>query len=150
MLVCPGHSTMTLFPMFPTACIMPPPRPCPNASSNTSETTPQLMPSMVSADRMRLRRNAVQLCCTSSVKYILHLGSLVPQALDGIHICRPLRRIHTGADCDDRQRYQRAHNRNYGNDGLGNEVRQRRHCQQHTDSHTNGIAERAAQNSDSH
>src|SRR5215831_12085218 len=129
MLVCPGHNTMTLLPIFPTACMMPPPRPSPNASSSTSETTPQLMPSIVSVERMRLRRNAVRLCCTSSVIYIVHLGSLVAQALDRVHIGRALCRIHARADGNQRQRQQRAYNRNDRDDGFGNEVRQRSHCE---------------------
>src|SRR6516164_4582563 len=115
MLVCPGQSTMTLLPMLPTASIMPPPKPSPKASSRTRETTPQLMPSIVSAERMRLRRNAVQLCCTSSAMNTPHLdsfvSSFVTQALNGIHVGGALRGIHSGANCDERERKQRTDNR---------------------------------------
>src|SRR5215468_9406662 len=109
---------MTLLPMLPTASIIPPPRPSPKASSRTRETTPQLMPSIVSAERMRLRRNAVQLCPTSSAINTTHLDSLVPQALDGIHIGSALRRIHPGTHRNERKRKQRTNDRDHGNDRL--------------------------------
>src|SRR6516165_4216964 len=120
MLVCPGQSTMTLLPMLPTASIMPPPKPSPKASSRTRETTPQLMPSIVSAERMRLRRNAVQLCCTSSAMNTIHLDSLVAQALNRIHVGSALRGIHSGAHRDEREGEQRTDDRDDGNNGFGN------------------------------
>src|SRR5271165_4988300 len=146
MLVCPGQSTMTLLPMLPTACMMPPPRPSPNASSSTRDTTPQLIPSIVRTERMRLRRSAVQLCTTSSFRYTLHLGSFVAQALDRVHVGGALCRVHAGTHCDQRQRQQRAHNRNGRNDGLGNEVRQGSTGQQQAQPDTKRVAQRPAKN----
>src|SRR6516225_2527157 len=149
MLVWPGHKTMTLLPMLPTASIMPPPRPSPKASSRTRETTPQLMPSIVRAERMRLRRNAVQLCCTSSAMNTIHLDSFVTQAFDGVHVGGALRGIHSGAHRNERERQQRPDDRDDGNYWLGNEVRQRSNGQQETESDSDRVAERAAQNGES-
>src|SRR5580700_10437925 len=106
MLVWPGQITMTSLPIEPWAATMPPPNPSPKASSNTRETTPQLIPSMVSAERMRFLRNAAQLCRINSLRYTLHLGSFVTQTFDRIHVGCPLRGIHAGAYGDKRQREQ--------------------------------------------
>src|SRR3974390_3675188 len=140
--------TMTLFPIEPSAARMPPPSPSPNASRSTSETTPQLMPSMVSSERMRLRRRAVQLCCTSSVRYIQGLLSFVAQALDGIHVGGALRGIHSCADGDQRQGQQRTYNGDQGDDRLGNNLRQRRRLQENTQTNTQHITQRSAEYGD--
>src|SRR5450631_4158434 len=112
MLVWPGQITMTLLPIEPWAATMPPPSPSPKASRSTSETTPQLMPSMVRTERMRFLRSAFQLCWISSLRNTLHLGSFVSQTLDRIHISGALRGIHAGTHGDERQRQQRAHDGN--------------------------------------
>src|SRR5579883_404897 len=148
MLVCPGQITMTLLPMFPTACMMPPPRPSPNASSNTTETTPHEMPNIVSIDRMRLRRSAVQLCWISSFRRIVHLRSFVVQALNRFEFSRAPRRIHARADRDQRKGEQRTDYRNRGNNWPRNKVRKRCSRHQETDSHAQAVTNESTERGD--
>src|SRR6516162_3190378 len=150
MLVWPGQSTMTLLPSAPVAARMPPPNPSPKASSSTRETTPQLMPSIVSAERMRFRSSAVQLCWINSLRYTLHLGSFVAQTLDWIHVSGALRGIHPCTHGDNRQSQQRAHDGNGRNYRLGHKVGEGRSRQQQTKPNSHHVAESSAEHGQRH
>src|SRR6185369_17254343 len=123
-LVWPGQSTITLLPKLPTAVTMAPPRPSPNASNNTTEMTPQAIPSMVNVERMRFLSSAIQLCSISSRRYMLHLGSFVPETFGRFHVSSALRWIHSSVNSDEGQGQERSNDCDRRNHGLGDKVRQ--------------------------
>src|SRR5438552_590268 len=142
--------TMTLLPMLPTALTTPPPRPCPNASSSTTEITPQVMPSMVSAERMRLRCSAAQLCVTSSLRRIVYLGSFVMQTLDRLHLGGAACGINPSTHGDKRKREQGQDHCSRGDDRLGNEVGEWDIGHQQANTNPEAVADQTAKNGNDH
>src|SRR5215469_7682276 len=148
MLVCPGQMTMTLLPMFPMAVTTAPPRPRPNARRSTTETTPQVMPSMVRAERKRLRRSDAQLCRTSSFRRIRHLASFVAQTLDRFHFGGSPRRIHSGGHSDYGQRDKGCDHGSRRDDRRGKEVGKRHDGHQQTNANPEAVTDEATEDSD--
>src|SRR5215469_13879848 len=148
MLVCPGQMTMTLLPMFPMAVTTAPPRPRPNARRSTTEMTPQVMPSIVSAERKRLRRSDAQLWRSSSFRRIGHLALFVAQTLDRLHFGGSPRGIDPGDHSDYRQRDQGCDHGSRRDDRYGKEFGKRQDGHQQTNADPKAVTDETTKDSD--